>query len=444
MKIKTVGAALALAMIVAPGCSGDKEGRAADVGAGADAAKPAPVTSEPVEIAIHGTQSGLTEDFMKTHFGSFIEKKFPNVKLKYMPTIVTTGAARGTKDYLAAGEKFDILITPSGSTPGSLLDNELQLDLTPQVKKFNFDMARLEPSTVDIQKQFASGGMYGVPFTTNTLALFYNKDVFSKFGVPFPTNHSSWDDILDAVKKLSRTEAGVQYRGLTAAYWHFFLLNQTSTAGQDPKTFKALYSGDPYKKEMEFVTSFFRVPGNDWTTNPSASLMADIFVKGTSAMYVGLDSSWQLYKFPKELNWDMIRLPQRKEAPGMGPQTYPNYMYVTNISKNPDVAFQIAAAFASDEFQTYYVKQGYLPITKNSVELMKQYSAALPEFANKNKDILWPKLAAPTAVTKYGAIDTKYEQAVFADIVTGKKDINTALRDGTEAHDKEVAAAQSR
>jgi multiple sugar transport system substrate-binding protein len=119
-------------------------------------------------------------------------------------------------------------------------------------------------------------------------------------------------------------------------------------------------------------------------------------------------------------------------------------MYVTNTSKNPDVAFQVAASLASDEFQAYYVKQGYLPITKNSAELMKQYSADLPDFTGKNKEILWSKLAPSTGVTKYMSIDTKYEQLLFADIVTGKKDINTALRDAAEAHDKEIAAALSK
>jgi multiple sugar transport system substrate-binding protein len=443
-KNKQVCAVLAAAAVLLAACSGDKGGSVDGKAAGTDNAKPASAPSEPVELAIHATMSGFTEEFMKTHIGSFVEKKFPNVKLKYMPTIVTAGAARATKDYLAAGEKFDILITPSGSTPGALLDNELQLDLTPQIKKFGFDLNRLEPSTVEIQKQFANGGIYGIPFTTNTLTLFYNKDLFSKFGVSFPTNNSTWDEIYESVKKLSRTEAGVNYRGLTAAYWHLFLLNQTSVPGQDAKTFKALYTGDAYKKEMEFMTGFFRLPGNDWNQNPSVAQMVDAFVKGTSAMYVGLDNTWQLYKFPKELNWDMIRLPQRKEAPGTGPQTYPNYMYVTNTSKNPDVAFQVAASLASDEFQAYYVKQGYLPITKNSAELMKQYSADLPDFTGKNKEILWSKLAPSTGVTKYMSIDTKYEQLLFADIVTGKKDINTALRDAAEAHDKEIAAALSK
>ncbi|GAA3400952.1 ABC transporter substrate-binding protein [Paenibacillus hodogayensis] len=436
---RTFSVVLASASLFAAGCSGKQSG--GSEAAANDGRPPSPAPAEPVELAVHATMSGMTEDFMKKHFGAYITKKFPHVTLKYMPTV----SGRTTKDYLASGEKFDILITPSGSTPGSLLDNQLQLDLTPFIKKYNFDLNKLESSSVDIQRKFAGGeGIYGIPFTANTLVLFYNKDLFNQFGVPLPTNHSTWDDIYESVKKLSRTEGGTAYRGLTAAYWHLFLLNQTSTPGQDAKTFKSLYMGEPYKKEMEFMTSFFRVPGNNWEKGTSVAEMVNAFVQGTSAMYVGLDNTWQLYKFPKELNWDMIRLPQRKEMPDTGPQTYPNYMYVTSTSKHPDTAFQVAAAFASDEFQSYYTKQGYLPVTKNSAELMKQYSADLPEFAGKNKDILWPKLAPSTGVTKYQSIDTKYEGQLFIDIVTGKKDINTALRDAAEAHDKDLAAALSK
>ncbi|MDF2718691.1 MAG: extracellular solute-binding protein family 1 [Paenibacillus sp.] len=442
---KVTPIALTVLIAFAPGCSsgksgGNENGQHDDTGKN----KPVETPSEPVELTLHGTMSGFTEDFMKTHFGTYIGKKFPNVKLKFLPTMVVEGAPRNTTTYLAAGQKFDLMNAPSGSTPGSVLENGLQLDLTPYVKKYNFDLNRIEPSALEIQKRFANGGVYGIPFTTNTLVLFYNKDLFSKFGVPLPTSGTTWDELNEAVKKLSRTEAGVAYRGLTATYWHMFLLNQRSVPGQDAKTYKALYTNDAYKKEMEFITGLFKIPGNGWSTNPSIAQMVDSFVKGTSAMYVGLDNTWQLYKFPKELNWDMIRLPERKEAPGTGPQTYPNYMYVTNMSANKDIAFQVIASLASEEFQTYYARQGYLPILKDNSNLLKQFGADVPELTGKNKDIMWPKLAAPTEVTKFQSVDLKYEQQIFADIVTGKKDINTALRDAAEAHDKEVAAQLSK
>lgn len=432
-------------IVFAAGCSagggtGAPNGQQDDNGT----SKPAEPPREPVELTLHGTMSGFTEEFMKTHFGTFIEKKFPHVKLKYLPTMVVAGAARTTATYLAAGEKFDIITAPSGSTPGSVLENGLQLELSPYIKKYGFDLNAIEPSAVEIQRRFADGGVYGIPFTANTLVLFYNKDLFSRFGVPLPTSSTTWDELQEAVKKLSRTEAGVSYRGLTATYWHMMLLNQKSVAGQDLKTFKAQYTNDAYKKETEFLTGFFQIPGNNWTTTPSIAQMVDSFVKGTSAMYVGLDNTWQLYKFPKELNWDMIRLPERKDAPGTGPQTYPNYMYVTNMSENKDIAFQVIASLASEEFQTYYAKQGYLPIMKNNSNLLKQFGADVPELAGKNKDIIWPKLASPTEVTKFQSLDLKYQQQLFADIVTGAKDINTALRDAAEAHDKDVAAQLSK
>lgn len=432
---------LTFALAAATGCSNGKSD-GTENGQRDDAGKNKP--AEPVTLTMHGTQSGLTEDVFKTQFGAFIEKKFPHVKINYLPSGGLAGVTRNTATYLAAGEKFDIVIASIGGTSGTVLNNSLQLDLTPHVQKNKFDLNTIEPSSLEIQRQLANGGVYGIPFKTTTLVLYYNKDLFSKFGVPLPTNSTTWDDVTEMTKKLSRTEAGVTYRGLTAAYWHMFFLSQKSVPVQDAKTYKALYTNDAYKKEMEFLTGFFRIPGNDWTTNPSDEQMEREFVKGTSAMLVSLDDSWRLYKFPKELNWDMVRLPARKDAPGTGPQTYPQYMYVTNMSANKDTAFQVIASMASEEFQAYYTKLGNLPILKNSSSLMKQYAADVPEFTGKNKDIMWPKFAAPIPVTKYLSLDSKYEPQIFTDIITGKKDINTALRDAAEAHDKDLAVQLSK
>lgn len=418
---------LAFVLVVVSGCSsGSSRG---------------PVSNESAELTIHATMSGYTEEFMRTQFGTFVEKKFPNVTLKYLPTIVAAGAATTTKDYVAAGEIIDIHIE-NGSAP-SLLNYGLQFDLTELIKKHKFDLNKLEPSTVEIQRQLANGGIYGIPYTTNTLTLFYNKDLFDKFGVPMPTNQSTWDDISEYIKRLSVTDGGVQYRGLTAAYWHLFLLNQMSVPGQDNQTYKSLYLTDAYKNEMEFITSFFKIPGNDWKEGLSVSNMVGSFVNGTSAMYAGLDNTWILYQFSEELNWDVVQFPKRKERPDVGPQPYPFYMFVTSMSKQPDIAFQVVASFASEEFQSSFVKQGYLPITKNGSSLMKDYSVNLPLFANKNKDILWSKMAPTIGVNPYQSLDTKYEQLIFSEVVLGLKDINTALRDAAEAFEKELAEQQA-
>jgi multiple sugar transport system substrate-binding protein len=74
------------------------------------------------------------------------------------------------------------------------------------------------PTTIDIQKGFADGGTYGMPVSTTSGALFHNKDLFDKFGVPYPKDGMTWDVLYELAKKMTRNEGGVQYKGFTFSF----------------------------------------------------------------------------------------------------------------------------------------------------------------------------------------------------------------------------------
>ncbi|HNQ99391.1 MAG TPA: sugar ABC transporter substrate-binding protein [Trueperaceae bacterium] len=50
------------------------------------------------------------------------------------------------------------------------------------------------------------GGIYGVPFYTNALGMFYNKTAFEEAGLPLPDDDWTWDDFRTAVDTLSNGE----------------------------------------------------------------------------------------------------------------------------------------------------------------------------------------------------------------------------------------------
>jgi ABC-type glycerol-3-phosphate transport system substrate-binding protein len=54
----------------------------------------------------------------------------------------------------------------------------------------------------------ASGRQFGVPKYQGTLALYYNKDIFDKYKVPYPDDSWNQDDYLAAMKKLTRDTDG--------------------------------------------------------------------------------------------------------------------------------------------------------------------------------------------------------------------------------------------
>lgn len=53
------------------------------------------------------------------------------------------------------------------------------------------------------------GKLYGISMGTDTRALWYNKDLLSKAGVTVPWQPKTWQDVLDAAKKVKAAEPGV-------------------------------------------------------------------------------------------------------------------------------------------------------------------------------------------------------------------------------------------
>ena len=53
------------------------------------------------------------------------------------------------------------------------------------------------------------GKTYGVPMGTDTRALWYNKDIFKKVGLPVPWQPKTWDDVLAAAKTIKEKDPGV-------------------------------------------------------------------------------------------------------------------------------------------------------------------------------------------------------------------------------------------
>src|SRR5262245_19745592 len=68
----------------------------------------------------------------------------------------------------------------------------------------------IEPSFIDSAK--IDGQAYGVPSVASTRALFYNKTLFQQAGISAPPK--TWDELLDAAKKISALGNGVYGYGM--------------------------------------------------------------------------------------------------------------------------------------------------------------------------------------------------------------------------------------
>lgn len=396
------------------------------------------ISKEPVTINIFQTISnGRTQEWFDATYGNLIKAKYPHLTLNFIPR----GPGQTEKELVATGQSIDIMMVSQSQTFSAFIEYKLQADMSDLIKTYNYDLAKLYPTTIEIQKAISGGeAIYGLPVIMNAAPFFYNKDLFDKFGVPYLNDNMTWDEIYEVARKLTRTEGGVQYRGLVMNSTLSVEKNQMSLSYVDPKTNKALID-EGWKRWTEVMTRFYKIPGNEVDqATISGAAQTNLFAKDkTAAMYAspgnpGL-TTW-------DMNWDMIAFPSFPEAPGIGPQATPTYMYVTSTSKHRNAAFQVIQYVTSEEVQMTRSKLGDGSVLQKE-DIRKSFGIDVPQYRGKNINAVVPKqYAKPMAQTPYNSIVQKQYIAAFDQVATGKKDVNTALREAAELADKEIVAAK--
>ncbi|MBD2860580.1 ABC transporter substrate-binding protein [Paenibacillus oceani] len=151
------------------------------------------------------------------------------------------------EELLAAGDVPDIIW--EGLTNIHLLTPlKVPTDLQSLAKKHGFDFNKFDTKLVDSIKSYSDQGqIYYLPYNTLAFALMYNKDIFDKFGVPYPKDNMTWDEAIELGKKLTRTEAGVNYIGLRPPGALNRLQMQMGVPYVDAKTHKATIATDGWK-----------------------------------------------------------------------------------------------------------------------------------------------------------------------------------------------------
>lgn len=426
-----------LAQAALTGCAGGTSGKEGNGNEQPGQGEKPAVSHEPVTLAFKMNVGSITsqEGFM-TVFGDKIKEKFPHVTPTFVPPDVTL------KTILETGQQLDIYYDSYANTPTNLLQNGLQYDLTSLMKTYNYEVSPLEKTSVEAQRQLANGGMYGLPVSIDSVALIYNKGLFNQFGVPYPKDSMTMDELYDLTRKMSRMVDGVNYYGFGTSLGFVLSLDPLAPLFVDPATNKGNFSSETFKQSFQSLTGLFRIPNNEYekaTLTYSAQLK--FFSEQRLAMLLGPNALGTRYFADKDkaLDWDLASYPAYKEAPQTGPQNAPGYFYVTSNSKHKETAFQVAAYVTTPEFQKHLARKGYVPALQQT-DVVNEFGKELPFLKDKRVQALFTKNPAPIAeLTPYQAIALAEAQTAFNDIQFSGKDLNTVLREADERIDRKIA-----
>jgi multiple sugar transport system substrate-binding protein len=248
---------------------------------------------------------------------------------------------------------------------------DVLLNLQPYIDK-NPDMLKdVYPQTLAAYK--TPDGYYGLPRDFQTIALFYNKDMFDKAGVAYPTADWTWEDLRAAAKKLTKDAGsdGTKQYGFTFDQWDMEVgwseaiwsyggdiinSDHTKTLIGDPNARQAwqlLY-------DMVFVDK--SVPD----ANEAQQYGGDLFQSGVAAMTPM--GHWAVPGYNTAgFKYDVAPMP--KGPAGQATSVNSAGFVVSKVSKYPDAAFAFIQFAMSVAGQTRLAELGFAcPVLKSVAE----------------------------------------------------------------------------
>ncbi|CAG7632753.1 hypothetical protein PAESOLCIP111_03411 [Paenibacillus solanacearum] len=417
---------LCLAVALA-GCS--KGGKSEETGPAAG--------SEPVKLIVYSYSSGIQDSEFQKFFVEPIQKKYPNIS---MQLVSRNGDKNTPEQVIASGELPDLILT-SNVYIGMFNNLGLGMDLSALAKKHNLSFDKFDPAGMAAIKQFGDKGeVYAVPFSMNYGMMVYNKDIFNKFGVPFPTDGMTWDQTIELAKKLTRKEDGVQYIGVDPDYPEN-VTRQYSLPYVDEKEEKPLMNTQGYKTAFSKLKAIYDIPGFIGEKNKFMYTTNGFFKDRILAMYpvwgdgvVGTFEDTANQGNP--VNWDMVTYPAFEDRPGVGKPVDLHLMMLSPKSKHPEEAFRVIEALVSDEAQIAMNKTGRMTSLNND-SVKKTYASELKSFQGKNVQAVFKTKPAP--IVKPTDYDLPFKQLIregAKDMAQNNKDVNTVLREVQDKAEK--------
>ena len=109
----------------------------------------------------------------------------------------------------SGGEMPDVFWTHS-NTVQMYMENDLLLDLDPYIEKDGVDLTAYYPGVVDLYTR-TDGKHYALPKDHDTIALLYNKAIFDEYGVAYPTDDWTYEDMYEVSKAITEGSKGEVY-----------------------------------------------------------------------------------------------------------------------------------------------------------------------------------------------------------------------------------------
>lgn len=394
---------------------------------------------------------GWGEDGFIRHYKEPVEKALPHIELEWVEANI--GLREHVEDLLARGIVPDMWVGSGAAQLRIMQEYEMDWAIDDLFERHGFDWNRLNPEVEEyLRNQVHDKQIYMIPLYLSADSLYYNKDIFDLFGVDYPTDHMTWEEVRDLAARVTGEINGVIYRGFDINSPQM-MLDQRQVTHVDPETDEVLFLKEPiYAEYLSYLESLWSIPGMLPEENPGDYLYrwgANFFNDHNVAMTIAWDRFPHAKTYEEQgLNWDMVTMPVWKDQPDIitPPEGY--YVFPTRDTEHEDAVYEVLAYLLSDEYQEWASRYLGRTTVLNNPEIKATLASEIEGLEDKNLQSIFLKKRNPglpiEKKSKYAGLQYNALYRGVQEFANLDTDVNTFLRIMTERTEENIRQAKAR
>ena len=387
---------------------------------------PTATPAEPVELRIYTFDVPPIRDVVDIAVKAF-KDSHPGVDVKLVP--IAGDPTQEIASMAASNSMPDVIWTIDAMTP-SLVDAGLLLDMREMANIDRaFKLDDINPDALSAGNVPNDPGLFMIPAVLESVQMFYNKDLFTSAGAPFPTDDWTWDDLIAACKQIQDTHADVK------------CLSYSTAAMSDPGWWAYLapwvrgYGGDMLSADGKLSTlsepaslAGIQAYTDLWNKHSIAAPLGqrgDCFTAQRCAVMFFVSGGIKRYQeeIGTTFDWDVQVMPAHPKGRFTGTGTYG--FGIAQSATHRELAWEFVTLLTAPEVQRLIVTaRAGMPVLKTmageAIEAGNQPPANMQAFVKGAGFGIYPH-AYPTQCGNYysGLVQSALSEAVRDVIQTG-------------------------
>ncbi|MEF2964961.1 ABC transporter substrate-binding protein [Paenibacillus sp. M1] len=394
------------------------------------------------------------ETIFNRQYGSYFLATHPDANLEVISIIETMDPETNvtqTIENLINKESPDVVSVPMESYL-VLRDSGKLSSLTKLVQSKGFDLTAFSPAVIEFL-QDEQGQLYGLTPVFTGQALYYNKDLFDRYGITYPTDQMTWDELFKLAQRFpeengnNASQYGLYHKDASNPFLMALKIGESSGLSFSNNEQITLYT-ESWSQIFKNVTDCFKtnvcydpngIKSNDSTRIEQVERSAYPFLIGNIAM--AIDES-TLYKTltntarqqaPVDFDWGTVSLPVSADHPNTGNSVYMNEIFaVPTVANEPDGAWEFLQYVSGENYAKLLPQINTVDLpTRPNLETMDEREKSFYHIEHVNITLINQMRKFPLAfLPKIDEISQKHMGAIMSEQHT--------VRDALQSMEEEI------